>query len=192
MYWIEDKYSTSWFIYGRRQEKENIMKESCKILVFSDTHGDLLVQNQVIRAELPFDYLIHCGDSEVSLKAILDCQDQYKLISVAGNCDGINGMKNVEVERVAFYNILVLHGHNYFIKSGLNFALELAKKECADVVCFGHTHTPEIEEDRENGILFINPGSLTKNRPYSRKGTYAVLTISWDELPKAEIKEWED
>ncbi len=51
----------------------------------------------------------------------------------------------------------------------------------ADIVLYGHTHMPSIEE--ANGILFINPGSM---KTCMESQTMAILHIEKGEA-KAEI-----
>jgi putative phosphoesterase len=53
--------------------------------------------------------------------------------------------------------------------------LEQGRKDCADVVLFGHTHRRLIE--RRDGILLVNPGSITGRFP-ARAATYAILNLS--------------
>ena len=45
---------------------------------------------------------------------------------------------------------------------------------------YGHTHTPVVEE--ENGILVINPGSLTFPRQQGRRPSYAVMEIEEEKI----------
>ena len=66
--------------------------------------------------------------------------------------------------------ILMTHGHRYGVKSGYGTALAAAKSMGAQVVLFGHTHIPFMEE--REGILMLNPGSL---RNPDRE--YAILEI---------------
>ena len=51
---------------------------------------------------------------------------------------------------------------------------------------FGHTHYPEIE--MQEGILVINPGSLTFPRQRGRKFSYAVMEAEEGKDLQAEIR----
>ena len=166
------------------------MDHKHKVLVMSDTHGDYRILNEVVKAELPFEYLIHCGDAEANPEIILDCLDQYKLVAVRGNCDLWNDLPAWQTVKIGFCNVLAVHGHRHGVNDGTRGLLELARKNHADVVCYGHTHSPSVEQD-PSGILLINPGSLTRNRPAPRNGTYAILTVSEDFPPEAILKEWD-
>ena len=50
-----------------------------------------------------------------------------------------------------------------------------AKEEACDVVLFGHTHMPLVTE--EDGVLFVNPGSVALPRQADRRRTYAVINV---------------
>ncbi len=160
-----------------------------KVLVLSDTHGEIEQMNAVIEEELPFDLLIHCGDSEVDLSSVLFRPDDYALLAVRGNCDWTGSYPELSSVRLLGHQILAVHGHLHGAGQGAKPLFRLAKKNRADILCFGHTHRPLIEESLSKGILLINPGSLTRNRPYPRCGSYAVLNLTEGEMADAEIRE---
>ena len=51
---------------------------------------------------------------------------------------------------------------------------------------FGHTHKPVVTE--KDGVLVINPGSLSYPRQAGRKSSYAVLNTDIQGNIDAEIK----
>ena len=51
-----------------------------------------------------------------------------------------------------------------------------AKARGADIVLFGHTHRPVIDTSEE-GIIAVNPGSLSYPRQDGRKPSYALMEI---------------
>jgi len=55
-----------------------------------------------------------------------------------------------------------------------------------DIVMFGHTHKPMV--DQIGSVLALNPGSLSYPRQSGRRPSYIVLELSKDYAPKAEIK----
>lgn len=158
-----------------------------KILVISDTHGDYRRTDALIEREKPFDMLIHCGDAEIDLKALIP-DPSLPVYAVKGNCDVLSPLPEVLTVKVGYYNLMITHGHRYHIRSSMDLLLEAARQNFADVVLFGHTHVPVNYRAQESGILVVNPGSLVYPKQVPREATYAVLTISEDELPKAEIK----
>ena len=151
---------------------------SVKLVILSDTHGDDRIIDQVIAREEPFDYLIHCGDSETSLGGYADPSNPYRLLAVRGNCDYAVDLPAVRCERILFYNVLITHGHRENVRYGDHDLLEIGMANRADIILYGHTHVPEFAE--RDGILIINPGSPTYPRGESRQRTYAVLTLTED------------
>ena len=151
---------------------------SVKAVILSDTHGDDRVIDQVIAREEPFDYLIHCGDSETSLMEYMDPSRPYTFLAVRGNCDYGNDLPSILNARILFYNVLITHGHRENVRYGDYDLLDIGRANRADIVLYGHTHVPEFAE--KDGILIINPGSPTYPRGESRERTYAVLTLTED------------
>ena len=84
--------------------------------------------------------------------------------------------------------IFAAHGHKYAVKQGLSLLENEAKKQGAQLVCFGHTHRAEVKES--DGITYVNPGSFTGY--YSPTGsTYAVVKLENGTIVSAEIKKTE-
>ena len=160
-----------------------------KILVISDTHGSFREMEEVLEKEAPFDILVHCGDEEGSLYTIRERDRPFDLYAVRGNCDGAGDPDHC-LFHVGFYDILVVHGHRHGVKYSLDELLSYGKSQYADVILFGHSHVPEIV--REKGVLLVNPGSLAYPHQSPRKKSYAVLTITDDELPRAVIRFFDD
>ncbi|MDZ7834879.1 MAG: metallophosphoesterase family protein [Alkalibacterium sp.] len=52
--------------------------------------------------------------------------------------------------------------------------IDLAKSNDVKIVFYGHTHIPRVE--KEEGIVFINPGSIAQPRDRA-KGTYLVMEL---------------
>ena len=50
-----------------------------------------------------------------------------------------------------------------------------AKERKAQIVIFGHSHMPYLQE--EDGITFLNPGSISKPRQVSFEPTYAIMKL---------------
>ena len=81
---------------------------------------------------------------------------------------------------------MVTHGHNYGVSMDLyGISEEAAAREC-EIVLFGHTHKPVIE--KKNGVLVINPGSVSFPRQEGRKPSYAILNLEEGKEPQAEIR----
>ena len=64
--------------------------------------------------------------------------------------------------------------------------VENAQAKGCKIAMYGHTHMPVIEN--EDGILVINPGSLTYPRQRGRRPSYAVMQIEEGKDPQVEIR----
>ena len=156
-----------------------------KILVVSDTHGRDEKLERVVEQEQPFDYLIHCGDvegRELFIEALADCPCTI----VAGNNDFFSDLLREDEIMLEGHKIMVTHGHNYGVSMDLyGISEEAAAREC-EIVLFGHTHKPVIE--KKNGVLVINPGSVSFPRQEGRKPSYVILNLEEGKEPQAEIR----
>ena len=145
-----------------------------KVLIVSDTHGrnsgylDLLEQSEKM------DMVIHCGDVEGSEYLISESAG-CKTIIVQGNNDYFSDLPREAVVKLGKYKALVTHGHPYYVNMGYDHLVREAKKRKMDMVIYGHTHRPVIT--KENGIMILNPGSLTYPRQAERKYTYIIMEI---------------
>lgn len=146
-----------------------------KIIVVSDTHGrtealeNLLAREDVRKA----DWLVHCGDIGDDERWLRNAFAGAVSI-VAGNCDYFTDLpKELTVEREG-RRFLITHGHRY-LSGGISRLWYRAKEEACDVVLFGHTHMPLVAE--EDGVLFVNPGSVALPRQADRRRTYAVINV---------------
>ena len=154
-----------------------------KIGVVSDTHR----MNKFIDKVIPYlqecDLIIHAGDNFIDSKYIHKMTN-IGIMAVRGNCD----FENVEDElefKIENKNIFVCHGDKYGVKYGLSQLHRKAKDIEADIVIFGHTHTPLIKE--KDNILYINPGSVSLPRGVDYR-SFAILDISDDNMSVKEIR----
>ena len=163
------------------------MQTDYKCLVISDTHGDNRAMFEVIEKEKPFDILIHCGDVQGNLAEILGAQE-FGYFVVRGNCDMFSFAEDERCVKLGYYTVFVTHGHRQQVNYRDNSLIYAGRKAHADVILYGHTHVPEIKEDKASGILIVNPGSLSRPRQVPRIPTYAILKISGEGLPEARIR----
>ena|SRR5690625_5219973 len=138
-----------------------------KVLILSDSHG-LTEEITKIKERHQLKYMIHCGDSELNM----DAEELTGFYKVAGNCDFDPKYPNEDTFSIEGVRFFIVHGHLHQVKSGLLPLSYRAKKENADVICFGHTHIAGAE--KKDGQLFINPGSICLPR-HRREKTYAIL-----------------
>jgi putative phosphoesterase len=135
------------------------------ILVLADTHNKL--PRTIVDLAREADEIWHLGD--VCAEMILD---QLRAVGppvtvVRGNCDD-----NSE------WPLLV-----DLVRAGLRFRLQHIPPETPpnglDVVLHGHTHVPRNE--RRRGVLFLNPGCVT------RPNQGAAPSVAWLEIADGKI-----
>ena len=156
-----------------------------KILIVSDTHGRHSAFDKALKEAGKIDALVHLGDTEGGedyIEAVCGCP-AYVL---AGNndffSDNLREMEVVFGTKKAF----LTHGHYYYVSLGPERIIEEGKMRNADIVMFGHTHKPFLE--MIDGMIVLNPGSLSYPRQEGRKGSYIMMEIEPDCDVKCEIK----
>jgi hypothetical protein len=149
-----------------------------KLLLFSDNHRDRQSLKEVIKKHPDMDRYISLGDSEMK---------EHELTAL--NVFGVKG--NYPFEPKFPYDLtfvfegvktFLTHGHHYSVKLGLTKLLNHALYNEINLVCFGHTHKPLIRELR--GILFINPGCLTRTK-YGSSSSYCLVEITGTKITAA-------
>lgn len=141
-----------------------------KILVLSDSHGNIDNMVQAVEKEQP-RMILHLGDCWNDAERLARRFLHIPMEQVPGNCD-YRSME--ESERILFIGdkrIMICHGHTLGVKQSLLRAGFKAEEEHLDLLLFGHTHRPLV--DMRGRTLFINPGSIGDYfHPF-----YAVVTI---------------
>ena len=138
-----------------------------RILVISDSHGNVKALDKLKCEMQKADYIFHLGDHWYDMKPYLSEFDK-KIYTVFGNCDGGGEDYEIVIEGV---KILLTHGDRYHVKSSL-FRLYLKALEIgAKLVFFGHTHT--AVNTMENGVYLVNPGALSN----ALKLTYCIAEL---------------
>lgn len=134
-----------------------------RIFVVSDTHGRInLFVNYAKTLEKP-DLIIHLGDNVEDAYEI-EKEMNVETIVVKGNCDFVsNAIDSEKLLIIEDKRIFITHGHRYNVKYDVSAILHRAKEVNADLVLFGHTHSPFIENEKYD-IIIMNPGSPTLPR----------------------------
>ena len=156
-----------------------------KIMVVSHTHGHHENFRKALRTEGNIDLLIHLGDSEGEedyIAALTDCET----VIVAGNCDYFSRLDKEMMLQLGSKKAFITHGHYYSVSLGTEVIIDEAVSREADIVMFGHTHKPVVEE--EDGIMVINPGSISYPRQENRKPSYIIIAIDNENEFNYEIK----
>ena len=152
------------------------------LLIISDSHGRGYLLKEVLSHQVRRpEALLFLGDGIRDLEGELD----RSLLSygVRGNCDLFTAGCDAPDERTLFYEghkLLLCHGHTYGVKGGIGPLLAHGVREGADLVCFGHTHTPYLERipsgtsvagiSLARDVYLFNPGSLAQ-------GSFGVLHL---------------
>lgn len=128
-----------------------------RILVVSDTHGDLHTLIRVVNSQPAAEVIVHCGDGDEQVQFLKNNYKDKMIVGVRGNCDLYSTLSPREVIRVCGKTIFITHGHLYNAKFGLYNLVCAAREEKADILLFGHTHSAVT--DYEDGLHIMNPGS---------------------------------
>lgn len=149
-----------------------------RYLVLSDTHGSIREAASMIETwHKQIDGVWHLGDYTRDFAFL---QKQYAQLyslafsGVCGNCDFSSELPYERLFTIEGCRVFMCHGHRYHVKSGLSYLQQKAHDVQADVVLFGHTHAPLCT--KQDGILFLNPGSLTSPRG-AASPSFALLEL---------------
>ena len=156
-----------------------------KVLIVSDTHGREQNLAEALEQTGPIDQLIHLGDVEGGAEHIRELAGDAPAAIIAGNNDFFCDLPNERICTIGGHRIFMTHGHGYFVHSGTLYLKREARKKGADIVMFGHTHKPYMEEDNE--LLVLNPGSLSLPRQEGHRPTYIVMEIADDGQISSEL-----
>ncbi len=151
-----------------------------KLFIASDIHGaapacrkllEIFAASGAERLILLGDLLYHGPRNDLpegyDPKAVITMLSEYadKLFCVRGNCDTEVDQMVLPFPILAETALLFVDGRTWFAahghRAGVNpTAADLPKLPAGSVVMTGHTHIPVLEAN-ENGILLLNPGSVS-------------------------------
>lgn len=159
-----------------------------RVLVVSDTHryGDNFYF--VVEKLEDIDLVIHCGDiegQEYEFEEVVDQTLHCPFVAVTGNNDFFSHLDHEAAINIGRYRALVTHGHHYYVSMSNEFIKQEAKARGFDMVFYGHTHRPVIDETE--GILVVNPGSLTYPRQEGRRPSYVLMEVAENGKVTSEI-----
>lgn len=159
-----------------------------KILLLSDTHGEVTLAKQIVDIEQA-DVVLHMGDVG------FDPHYLGQVYYVKGNHDTQLQEPKERLLTFSNYTIYMTHGDLFeaevfenlkqkydcnwldldlCIAEYANVMQEVGIRKHANIICFGHTHQPLIKE--ADGRWLLNPGSLA----YPFNGTqvsYALIYL---------------
>lgn len=145
-----------------------------RILIVSDTHRRHEYLKWTLGVERPIDRMIHLGDVEgyeIEIAKMAGCPVNF----VAGNNDFFSLLPREEEIMLGRYRALLTHGHYYYV----NVSAESIKREAygrrCDIVMYGHTHRPLI--DQSGDVIALNPGSISYPRQEGRRPSYIIMDV---------------
>ena len=154
-----------------------------KILIISDTHGNLKNLYRVLETEKPIDNLLHLGDflgDDDEIRAAADCACAF----VRGNCDLWSDERDTRNFGLMTHNVHMEHGQ--MLPHDLDSIAMRAKNLGADILLYGHTHVPISVF--HNGVYIVNPGSLSRPRQSDHRPSYVIMNIDKEGNVEFEIK----
>ncbi|MFP4477966.1 MAG: metallophosphoesterase family protein [Candidatus Izemoplasmatales bacterium] len=146
-----------------------------KILVFSDTHGDKDAYNQMLDFERDVEQIFCTGDSGFDL----DFLEKNHILSVKGNYPFAPKLPLDISKKIKNHWFYFTHGHQYFVKFGLNRLIKKANLLKMDLCCFGHTHQPLLT--KKNKLILLNPGALSYSRSHGFP-SYARIFVESEKI----------
>ncbi len=152
-----------------------------KLIVMSDSHGNLRAVQKIFELHEDADLFIHLGDGEREVNTLLQKMPwiQEKLHYIKGNCDSgaliFQTVHQLVLTLPYGHRIFAAHGDYYQVKySTARMAYE-ARVHNADLLLYGHSHASDCRY--EDGLYIINPGSVSCPRD-GKPPSYAVVDVS--------------
>lgn len=152
-----------------------------RILVVSDSHGRNENVRRAIEKAGKFDIMIHLGDVGNEYREVERMAGVPTYI-VAGNNDYARGLLERNIIEIGGHRIYATHGHRQNVHFGVELLYYLALENDCDIVMYGHTHVPYLDE--KDDVTILNPGSLTYPRQEGHEKTFVVMTIEDDNSVK--------
>ncbi len=153
-----------------------------KIIVFSDSHGNTLLMNDILSREKGcYDHVIHLGDHCTDTRYLEPIIGITPMISVMGNNDSYYAKHEYSEEKVVeLYGkrFFICHGHKYAVKKDYSILAYKAVAERCDIALFGHTHTPVLE--KHGDLYLFNPGTI--GAPTVNGNTYGIISIDGNNI----------
>ena len=135
-----------------------------KILIFSDSHGDVDIMCGVIEKEKP-DMIIHLGDSIADAEQLQNKYPDIEMIKVLG---GIDSQKEdeewIQHVEICGKRFMLTHGHTFLDEATIycqgqqNMWLYAGN---SDIVLYGHMHEPFI--NCSEGKWIMCPGRIGRH-----------------------------
>lgn len=149
-----------------------------RILVFSDTHGDVSGARRAMNNIGSFDAVFHLGDYSSDIDALMKGWEKIPVYAVCGNGEFSRAPSDLTVT-LGGITFFLTHGHRYDISGDCERLAAKARSEGASIALYGHRHIPA--DFKKDGVWILSPGSPS----YPRRGEPSFLVI---EIENAQAK----
>ena len=158
-----------------------------KCLCFSDSHGSSYYMKKALDIHPDAEVIFFLGDGVSDFERLAGDDRTRAYLPVRGNCDHSSVfrgevLKKTDEITLCGRKFVFTHGDLYMVKYSDEGLKKLADSSGADVVIFGHTHTPlerYVNSDLQN-VYFFNPGSISG--AYGNVPTYGVISMDEDNI----------
>lgn len=169
-----------------------------KWMIASDIHGSAFYCRRLLEAfeKEGADRLLLLGDilyhgprndlpKEYAPKSVIEMLNtvRNKVLCVRGNCDTEVDQMVLDFPILADYAVLYIENRVFYATHGHVYNLEKLPPLCrGDILLHGHTHVPAYTET--DGIIYMNPGSVSIPKEGSAHGYMTVenTAAEWKDL----------
>ena len=116
-----------------------------KLIILSDTHGNLKAIADLLPRIAENDYVIHLGDGAGDMRETRSLYPD-KVYVVGGNCDFFTHLPQEGELEIEQRKIFYTHGHKYGVKDGREKLAAEAKRRGCDIALYGQPHIAMIDE----------------------------------------------
>ena len=154
-----------------------------KLGVVSDTHKHIVNLSKAVQflREMDVDVIIHLGDDYTDTDEIGE-RDIIRVPGVFSDAYQDKKIMNRRVENFGGWRFLLTHtlaSHPNDLPDDLSPEAMISSGR-VQVVLFGHTHTPDIYQ--EKGIIFLNPGHLKNEDKKGSPPTFGYIELTIKKL----------
>ena len=142
-----------------------------RIIIFSDTHGNINSCVKVLESIGNVDLILHLGDTVADAEDLHACFPQIEMAYVSGNNDFFSHAPSQRVVTVDGVSLFLTHGHEFYSQEKI--AKQAMKSGCMFAL-FGHSHVSVYRQ--EGSVWLLNPGSISRPRDGAR--SYGVIEIA--------------
>jgi putative phosphoesterase len=150
-----------------------------KILMISDTHGNMSMIDKMVKIAVDFDLTIHLGDNYPD--GIPFIESNISIIRVPGTWGWEyqdNSIDNRRFETFLGWRFFLTHtptSDPHDLDTDIDPEDVLKHDQC-DLFCHGHTHKPIIYKAGHSMVL--NPGHLKSSFDRGHNASYAQIELS--------------